>query len=72
MPIYMKFEGIEGPVTGKYKGWIELQSCQIGIGRSGGGSAPSASEIVVTKFLDSASTHLMREAVSGTGKKGYH
>jgi hypothetical protein len=32
MPIYMKYGKINGPVTGKYKGWIELTSCQFGVG----------------------------------------
>ena len=63
MPIYMKYEGIDGPLTGKYKGWIELESAQLGTHRSstsptGRGedrdaSVPSVSEIVVTKLTDS-------------------
>jgi type VI secretion system secreted protein Hcp len=79
MPIYMHYEGIAGPVTGKYKGWIALQSCQLGVHRnvtspSGRGtnreaSAPSVQEIVVTKLQDSASTHLFRESLAGQGKK---
>ena len=79
MPIYMKFEGIAGTGTGNRKDWIELESCQLGTGRSvtsptGRGSsredsAPSISEIVITKFLDNSSPHLVREALHGTGKK---
>ena len=79
MPIYMKYEGIKGSATGNYQGWIELESAQLGTGRNitnptGGGanregSAPSISEIVITKYQDSSSTHLFREALSGTGKK---
>ena len=79
MPIYMKYEGIDGPLTGKYKGWIELESAQLGTHRSstsptGRGedrdaSVPSVSEIVVTKLTDSASTHLYREALWGSSKK---
>lgn len=67
MPIYMKYEGIAGSATGTRKDWIELESCQLGGVRSGG--AQSVSEIVVTKFQDSSSTHLFREALSGSGKK---
>ena len=75
MPIYMRIEGIEGPVTGKYKGWIELESCQFGNPRHTGrsqnreGSVPSISEIVVTKLQDSASSQLFRLSLEGEGKK---
>lgn len=79
MPIYMKYEGIEGSATGNYKGWIELESCQMGTGRSitsptgsstsRESSAPSISEIVITKYQDISSTHLFREALHGKGKK---
>ena len=75
----MKFEGIEGEVKGKYKGWIELTSCQLGASRSlkdtsGRGanreaSAPSVSEIVVTKDQDSASMNIFRASLWGDGKK---
>jgi type VI secretion system secreted protein Hcp len=64
MPIFMKYEGIDGSVTGKYKGWIELESCQIQ-----NRARPSNSEIVITKSQDSASVRLFNEAISGTGKK---
>ncbi|HLA95447.1 MAG TPA: type VI secretion system tube protein Hcp [Pyrinomonadaceae bacterium] len=66
MPIYMKYEGIEGPVTGKYKGWIELGSSQLGNHRSG---TASVSEVVVTKSQDSSSSRLFEESLRGTGKK---
>lgn len=66
MPIYMEYEGIKGSATGTHQGWIELESCQLGSGR---GSAPSVSEIIITKFQDDASTHLFREALYGKGKK---
>jgi len=79
MPIYMKIEGVEGPATGKYKDWIELESCQFGSprhGTSAGGratnrenSAPAISEIVVTKLQDSASSQLFRLSLEGEGKK---
>ena len=66
MPIYMKYEGIAGTGTGNRKDWIEVQSAQMGSHR---GNAPSVSEIVITKYQDSSSTHLFREALSGSGKK---
>lgn len=79
MPIYMKFEGIKGSATGSYQGWIELESAQMGTSRNVSGSTggnvnresgvPSITEIVVTKLQDNSSTHLFREALSGSGKK---
>ena len=72
MPIYMKYEGIAGTGTGNRKDWIELQSAQFGSGRGvtkREGNAPSISEIVITKFQDNSSAHLVREALSGSGKK---
>jgi len=79
MPIYMKYEGATGTGTGKYTGWIELQSCQMGVNRgvnSSTGKAsdressvPAVSEIVATKFQDSASGALFKESLSGKGKK---
>jgi len=79
MAIYMNFDGITGDVTEtKHSTWIELGSCQWGIGRgissSVGSSAerestaPSISEITVTKENDVASGKLMQEALSGHGK----
>ena len=80
MPIYMKYDGIDGQVTSAgHEKWIELESCQLGVNRmitspSGRGanreaSAPSVSEIVVTKVLDESSTNLLRESLWGKGKK---
>ena len=80
MPIYMKYDGIDGDVTSEsHKGWIELNSFQWGVGRgihqrTGRGadresSAPSVSEIVVTKNQDLATTKLLDEALHGEGKK---
>ena len=79
MPIYMKYQGVKGPVTGQYKEWIELESCQFGTHRNirsptGGGvnreaSAQSLSEIVVTKEQDSSSSDLFRESLVGAAKK---
>lgn len=80
MPIYMKYEGIKGDVTAEgFAEFIELSSFQWGVGRGIGApvgaskdreaSAPSVSEITVTKTQDNASTFLLREALWGEGKK---
>lgn len=81
MPIYMNFDSlsIKGDVTAEgHKDWIELGSFQFGVGRgisspTGGSadresSAPSVSEIVVTKAQDASSPLLMNEALQGEGK----
>jgi type VI secretion system secreted protein Hcp len=80
MPIYMKYGDIKGEVTAKgHEHWIEVNSFQWGVGRgissptgaSGDreSSAPSVSEITVTKGLDSSSVNLLQEALAGEGKK---
>jgi len=71
----MKFGSINGNVTTEgFKNWIELHSFQFGVGRgvsSGAGgatresSAPSISEIVVTKTFDSSSAKLYQDSVAG-------
>jgi type VI secretion system secreted protein Hcp len=78
MPIYMKYEGVDGDVTAEgHEKWIELNSFQWGVGRgisspTGGSSdressAPSASEVVVTKATDVATPKLLNEALQGEG-----
>jgi type VI secretion system secreted protein Hcp len=72
----MKFGDVDGDVTTDgYKNWIELNSFQFGVARgvsSGAGgatresSAPSISEIVVTKHFDKASAKLYQDSVGGT------
>src|SRR5262245_59140363 len=85
MPIYMKVTKagggvIKGDVTAAgHEGWIELSSVQLGVARrinnpSGRGSnregsAPSVSEIVITKDEDSASNELFRLSLWGDGAK---
>jgi type VI secretion system secreted protein Hcp len=79
MPIYMRYDGLFGPVVRQKQRWVELQSVQFGSTRSTNSSSgrgsnreasgPSVSEIVVTKLQDAASTDLFREAVWGEGKK---
>ena len=81
MAIYMKFEGINGGVTqDEHKQWIEINSFQFGVGRGIStpvgnavdreSSAPSVSEVVVTKEMDVASTELFKQSIAGVeGKK---
>jgi type VI secretion system secreted protein Hcp len=73
--IYMKFGDVNGDVTTEgYKNWIELNSFQFGVSRdmSSGAhgatresSAPSISEIVVTKLFDSSSAKLYQDSLAG-------
>lgn len=78
MPIYMKYGAVKGDVTEEgHKQWIEVNSFQWGVGRgisspTGGSSdressAPSVSEIVVTKPMDEATIALLTEALQGEG-----
>lgn len=80
MPIYMNYDGIPGDVTAAgHEKWIQLDSCQFGVGRSvsnptGRGvnreaSAPSVSEIVVSKPHDDASVKLFQASLHGEGKE---
>jgi len=74
--IFMKYDSIAGDVTAKgYVGDTQLTSVQWGVGRGIGSpasgadreaSAPSVSEVTITKNLDSASASLFREALGGT------
>jgi type VI secretion system secreted protein Hcp len=79
MPIYVKYDVINGDVSeAGHSQWIEVNSFQWGVGRGisspvGGSadresSAPSVSEIVVTKPTDIASVKLLDEALEGDGK----
>ena len=82
MAIFMKYDGIDkGSSTTKghlgSSGWTELSSVQWGVGRaianaSQGNereaSAPSVSEIVVSKLLDMSSYRLFEESLTGDGK----
>ncbi len=78
MPIYMKYEAIDGDVTAEgHEKWIELHSCQFGVGRAiksptGGskdreGSAPSLTEIAISKDTDVSSPKLFSESLQGEG-----
>jgi type VI secretion system secreted protein Hcp len=79
MAIYMNYNNIPGDTTAEgHEKWIELKSLQWGVGRgisapTGGAadreaSAPSVSEIVVTKDTDVASPKLLNEAYQGEGQ----
>jgi type VI secretion system secreted protein Hcp len=76
----MKYHGIDGSVTAAgHEKWIELDSAQLGVNRhiasaTGRGSnreasAPSVSEIVITKVQDCASTSLFKASLWGEGKE---
>lgn len=76
MAIFLKYGAIKGETTQlTHKEWIEVNSFQFGVGRGissgvGGGSkreasAPSVSEIVVTKTMDIASPLLLKDAIGG-------
>jgi type VI secretion system secreted protein Hcp len=76
----MKYDTIAGDVTAEgHEKWIELNSFQYGIGRGISSpvgasadresSAPSVSEIVVTKANDISSPKLFHESLEGEGKE---
>ena len=78
MPIYVQYAALKGDVTAAgHEGWIEVNSFQWGVGRgisspTGGSgdresSAPSVSEIVVTKPTDVSTVNLLNEALQGEG-----
>ena len=74
--IYMKYGSIKGAATTEgFKDWIELDSFHWGVGRAIGTaargstsrehSAPSLSDITITKRTDVASPKLFQDAVAG-------
>ncbi len=79
MAIYLQFDGMTGEVTAAgHEGWIELESFSWGVGRgiimqTGASkdreaSAPSLSEVTVTKQMDETSPYFFTEACVGKGK----
>jgi type VI secretion system secreted protein Hcp len=79
MPIYVNYDGIQGDVTASgHEKWIEVNSFQWGIGRAisspvGGvndreATAPTVSEINLTKPTDLASVNLVNAALEGDGQ----
>ena len=78
MAIFMKYGADKGEVTAEgYTDWIQVDSLQWGVGRGisagvGGASkressAPSVSEITVSKSLDAWSPLALKEALGGKG-----
>jgi type VI secretion system secreted protein Hcp len=79
VPIYMKYgDKIKGEAKAPYAGWIELQSVQTGIGRTGSqvgrgqgatreARAPQITELVATKYHDGSSPLLFQETLYGKG-----
>ena len=74
--IYLKLGTLEGDVTVKgYEKWIQVDSVQFGVGRSissptGGtrdASAPSVSEVTLTKPMDKSHPGLFSRAVGAAG-----
>lgn len=76
MAIFLKYGTIKGETTQTtHKEWIEVNSLHWGVGRGvssgvGGGSkreatAPSVSEITLTKSMDISSPLLLKEALGG-------
>ena len=78
MPIYIQYGTIKGNVTAEgHADWVDVNSCQWGVGRGIGSptgrsanreaSAPSISEVVVTKEMDKASYAFLEQALQGEG-----
>jgi type VI secretion system secreted protein Hcp len=80
MPIYLNYDSlsVKGDVTAaNWENWIELNSFQFGVGRgisspTGGSadresSAPSVSEITVSKDQDASTGPLLTAALQGEG-----
>lgn len=79
-PIYMNYDNlnIKGDVTAAgYENWIQLNSFQWGVARAISSpigssireaSAPSISDITITKMMDKSSPSLLQQALAGTGK----
>ncbi len=81
MPIFLKYDGIDGEVTAEgHEQWIDVHSFQWGVGRpistpTGSGkdrntTAPNISEVTLTKPYDGASVGLFQELLTpGDSKK---
>lgn len=81
MAIYLNYDGlaIKGDVTEEgHTDWIELSSCQYALSRAISSttgasadretSAPSISEVTITKNVDASTVDLVTEALQGEGK----
>jgi len=80
MPIYVQYGDIKGSVTeAGHIGWVDVNSFQWGVGRGIGSptgrtanreaSAPSISEVVMVKAMDTSSFRWMEQALQGEGVK---
>jgi type VI secretion system secreted protein Hcp len=80
MPIYIQYGDIKGSVSAEgHAEWVDVNSCQWGVGRGIGSptgrsanreaSAPSISEVVVTKSMDKSSYRWLEQALQGEGLK---
>ena len=76
MAVFVKYGDLNGEATAKgFEKWMEVNSFQWGVGRGisagvGGGSkreatAPTVSEVVVTKSMDAISPLLLKEGIGG-------
>lgn len=76
MAIFLKYGSLEGEASAKgYEKWIEIESISLGVGRGitagvGGASkreatAPSVSEMTLTKSFDASSAHIIKESIGG-------
>jgi type VI secretion system secreted protein Hcp len=80
MAVFAKVEGIDGEATADgYEKWMQCNTFELGCGRgvsvSGAGgsrreaTAPSVSEIRLTKEMDTIDARLWQEAIGGAAKK---
>ena len=81
MAIYVEYEGIKGNVTAEgYKDHIAVDATTFGVGRgismevgnlsNRESTKPSISEVTCTKFADTSTVSLLKEALTGSkGKK---
>lgn len=71
--IYAEFPGIDGEATDKdHLGWVEITSFSFGMSKPSGGTGPTRrrgdvvlDDIVLTKWVDLATTPLMEACASG-------
>jgi type VI secretion system secreted protein Hcp len=78
MPVYVQYGDIKGNVTAEgHTEWVDASSCQWGVGRGIGSptgrsanreaSAPSISEVVITKEMDKSSYRWLEQGLQGEG-----
>lgn len=65
MSVYGKLEGVPGPITGKYAGYIEFESIAFGKARPGKPRSNNCAWVQLTKGVDSSSVALYRLSTSG-------